>query len=311
MASPIPRPPSATVQVSAALHEKVKDLREQFRGYSAPVVRNLDDRSLFVGAGADANLPARVGVLRGVSDDVADALDQARPVASHKEGTMVPDFGELVMPLLNQRLSSLDALRDDIRKIDRRGLEGNASLCNPSNIQQVIYLPHQLPGLPSNDTYRRHSTRLRHRELREQLSGGMNRGKRISELVPEGREKFVLEPLLIANTRLELLAPTDIACDFRGPDHLPFLILDRGYGERHIDALSVLPEAHRIEVLDTLATSETREDVLFFGFELWRNDRHDRPADDLARRIPIEALGRRIPRGDRAIDGLADDGIIR
>ena len=73
-----------TVQVSAPLHEKVKDLREQFRGSSAPVVRNLDDRSPFVGAGADANLPARVGVLRGVSDDVADALDQARPVASHK-----------------------------------------------------------------------------------------------------------------------------------------------------------------------------------------------------------------------------------
>ena len=58
------------------------------------------------------------------------------------------------------------------------------------------------------------------------------------------------------------------------------------------------------------ALAEAGEDVKFLGPSIVGNDQKNVLADGLGRRVAEELLRRPVPRGDDAVQRLADDGIV-
>src|SRR5262249_40850951 len=77
------------------------------------------------------------------------------------------------------------------------------------------------------------------------------------------------------------------------------------------DPPAVLGNPYGLIMTDALATTQPRDDLNLFVMQFGRDEAHDRLADHLARPV-AEDVGRTgIPRGDPAIEGLADDRVVR
>ena len=103
----------------------------------------------------------------------------------------------------------------------------------------------------------------------------------------------------------------DVARDLRGADDPAVGIPERRDGRGNVDALSVGADPDGLEVIDTLAAPDAREDSRFLPLPLRREDHQHRPTDRLLRGVSKESLRPGIPRGDDAPEGLADDGVVR
>src|SRR5262249_9621978 len=105
------------------------------------------------------------------------------------------------------------------------------------------------------------------------------------------------------------LAGTDVPGDLRGANDVTGEVLDGRNDQRDIDGRPILAAAPRFH-FDRLSSSNPRQDHVFFGEPLPRNDDRDRLADRFGRRVPEYPFGAAVPRGDNAIQVLADDGIV-
>src|SRR5436190_17413841 len=63
-------------------------------------------------------------------------------------------------------------------------------------------------------------------------------------------------------------------------------------------------------MVDLLATPDVADDVVFLGLSLRRDDAPDRLADHLLGGEAEQPLRPRVPRGDDAVQRLADDGVV-
>jgi hypothetical protein len=130
------------------------------------------------------------------------------------------------------------------------------------------------------------------------------------------RRERVLDAMrqLVAQDALQFLGPLavrDVAADLRCADHLSRTVAQGGYGQRYVDAAAILGNAHGLVMLDAFAALQPRQDLLLFAVQFVRDDAQDRLADHLARAVTEDARGAGVPRGDAAIDGLADDRVVR
>ena len=73
---------------------------------------------------------------------------------------------------------------------------------------------------------------------------------------------------------------------------------------------AVLPLADRLEVRDRLARADARQDDVFFGLAVRRDDHPNRPADGFGRRVAEHPLGGPVPGRDDAVQILADDRVV-
>src|SRR5256885_2323120 len=81
-----------------------------------------------------------------------------------------------------------------------------------------------------------------------------------------GRAKELLDVFTLGN----------VARGFRNADHAPFPIADRRYRQRDVDAVAVLGDADRLEMLDALALRNARQDVVLLVLQLRWDDDGDR-----------------------------------
>ena len=97
------------------------------------------------------------------------------------------------------------------------------------------------------------------------IERGPHRGE---VLVPDRHARGfedALVPAAAARQRfLGEAALRDVACDVRGPHDPSVRAPDRRHGHGDIDEASVLRAAHRLEMVDLLATPQTREHLGFF-----------------------------------------------
>ena len=114
------------------------------------------------------------------------------------------------------------------------------------------------------------------------------------------------EPLL----DLEPLALGDVARDLGGADDRPELVAQWRHGERDIDHAPVLGHPDGLVMVDHLAPAQPRQDLALLVMQLGRDDAGDRLADHLVRRIAENAGRTGVPRGDPALQRLADDGVV-
>src|SRR5207244_3760937 len=99
----------------------------------------------------------------------------------------------------------------------------------------------------------------------------------------------LLEQAEPCELRLELalmsLPLGDVARDLRGADDPAAGILERRDGRGNIDTRSVRADPDGLEVIDTLAAPDARQDFRFLPLPLRREDHQHRPTDRLLRGV--------------------------
>src|SRR5262249_59015768 len=106
------------------------------------------------------------------------------------------------------------------------------------------------------------------------------------------------------------LALGDVATDLGGADNLPRSVAQGRHGQRDIDAAAVLGDAERLIVVDAFAPLQSGEDLTLFAVQLGGNQAEDRLADHLARLVTENARRAAVPRGDDALQTLADQWTV-
>ena len=130
----------------------------------------------------------------------------------------------------------------------------------------------------------------------------------------DGGER-VLDPVvqLLEQEALEgrgLLPLGDVAGDLGRSHHLSRAVVERRDRDREVDPAAVLGDPHRLEMVDPLAAAELREDLVLLGVKLGRDEAQDRRADHLIGPVAEDPGRAGIPRGDPALEVLADDRVV-
>ena len=115
---------------------------------------------------------------------------------------------------------------------------------------------------------------------------------------------------LLAQRVLGLPAFGNVADGFRCTDDRARRRPDRGYAERDLHRAAVLARALRFVLLDRFTPADPAQDVMHLRDPVGRNDQIDALADRFRRGISEQPFGGRIPAGDRAVEGLGDDGVV-
>src|ERR1043166_357801 len=110
---------------------------------------------------------------------------------------------------------------------------------------------------------------------------------------------------------LGALAVGDVARDLRRADDRAARPADGRDGERDVYEAAVLAHALRLVVLDALAGPQAREDGWLFVRVVVGDEDGDWLADDLFGGVAEDALRALVPARDDAVQGLADDGVVR
>ena len=102
----------------------------------------------------------------------------------------------------------------------------------------------------------------------------------------------------------------DVTRDVGRADHHAGPVEDRRHADRHGHQMPVLVLPHRFVVADRLAAADAGEHVLFLGVPVGRHHGHQRAADHFAGGVSEHPLGRAVPGGDDALEGLAGDRVL-
>ena len=97
---------------------------------------------------------------------------------------------------------------------------------------------------------------------------------------------------------------------FDAPIDRAGVVEDRGHAQGNRHQPSVLGDSNGLEVADRPPGADLAEHVVLFALPVGRDDHPDRPADRLFSRIAEHPLRGLVPRSDRAVEVLADDGVV-
>ena len=130
------------------LHEQLEDAGEHVRGDPDAVVPDPQHRHVAVPLGRQPDAPARLRVLGGIRQEVADDLGEP-----HRVGVEQQRFGRdadaQLMPLgVHERLHRLDRTGDDRGEFDPLPAEFDLAPHDPGHVQQVVHQPHEMLHLP-------------------------------------------------------------------------------------------------------------------------------------------------------------------
>ncbi len=109
---------------------------------------------------------------------------------------------------------------------------------------------------------------------------------------------------------LGALALRDVASDLRYADDVSHPVAHGRDCERDVDAPAVLGQTHGFVVVDAFAAPDLGENLRLLAQQLVRDDLDDRLADHFFSCITEDAHRACIPRGDLALERLADDRVI-
>ena len=107
------------------------------------------------------------------------------------------------------------------------------------------------------------------------------------------------------------MALCDIAHDFRGTNDAPVRVVQGRKGDGHVDAFPPLSQALRLQRLDALTGLNAGEDGLLFVKALGWDQRLDRLANHLGRRVAKDPFASRVPAAHDALHVFGQDRIER
>ena len=109
---------------------------------------------------------------------------------------------------------------------------------------------------------------------------------------------------------LHLETLRDVAGDLRRADDPPGFVANRRHRQRNREPGAVLTLSDRFEVIDLLTGADLREHGVFFALQLVRNEHANRLPDGFRGGVAEHPFGGGIPRGDDALEILADDRVV-
>jgi hypothetical protein len=124
---------------------------------------------------AQVNAAAVVGVLRGVVEQVAENLYQAREVAAHHQRAVGAIDRQLVAMLGDHRLQRLDRARDDRLAAHRLLRQPDRAARDARDVEQIVDQPRQVHRLPIDDVARPFQLRVLERK-RDMISTALRIG---------------------------------------------------------------------------------------------------------------------------------------
>ena len=122
-----------------------------------------------------------------------------------------------------------------------------------------------------------------------------------------GRALGLEQPVALGDGGLPL---GDVAGNLRDADDRARVVEDGRDRQRDIEVASVFGEAFGLEVIDTLAATNTREDLVLLCLSLRRDEDPHVLADQLGSRVPEQPLGCAVDRLDDAVQILRDDRVV-
>ena len=90
----------------------------------------------------------------------------------------------------------------------------------------------------------------------------------------------------------------------------PLGVRDGRNRHRDVDASAILADADRFVVINTLGGANLSQNVVLVLVEFRRHDQTDRLPNRFGRGVAEDPLGSAIPRGNGALEILADDGVV-
>ena len=282
------------------------------------------------GAGVDTlesqihGAPAR-RELDGIGEEVPEHLLEALRIAEHRP--LRGSDPRADRDLLRFRLGAdgLESRPQHRLEIHWATAETQTATHDGREIQEILDEPRLLLGI-ARDGLKRTVHRAgvvlgaaQHlRPSQDRIEGSPQlMGQRGEELVlrPVGGFRLLPSRLLELEQLLTLLFDPpplrDVARDLGGADDAPPGIPDGRHRDRHVDETAVLGDSHGFEVVDALASPEAGEHLVLFCPPLLGDDQGDVAPHRLFRRPAEHPFRRGIPAGDDAVEGLADDDVVR
>jgi hypothetical protein len=99
-------------------------------------------------------VPAFVGVLRRIVQQVADDLDKPGLIAFQSHRPRRKRNGQMMPARLDQRAARLDRAVDDSREVERLARECDLTLRDARDVEQIVHQPRQVLRLALNDIAR-------------------------------------------------------------------------------------------------------------------------------------------------------------
>ena len=106
-----------------------------------PVSRHGDRRFVALAGDAEAHATARIGVLRGVVEQVGDDLREPDGVSLHADGRRGQLDGHLVVALGQERAARLQRLQGHRAEIERFETQVDLAEVDARDVQQVVDQP--------------------------------------------------------------------------------------------------------------------------------------------------------------------------
>ena len=203
----MPRPPWARSRPPCDLREELEDLRQHRRLDPHPGISD-PDRDLAVAVlGYQDDRAARVGVLGGVVQQVAEDLFQSHGVGREGEGIRRELDGQLVAAILDQGTSGGHRPVDDPAEVDHFPAKLDFPTVDPGDVHQVLHqaahgldlaLEHlEEPAIFQVVTFE---------GMAQEVHRVRDRDHRVAELVSQHRQELALAAVGV----LELLVETRV-----------------------------------------------------------------------------------------------------
>ena len=189
------------VQRARVLHEQVEGPLEQVGRHPDAPVAHPHDRLAILDRCLDLDRAAGARVLRGVVQQVAEHLDQARRIGVDEDRAAGAGHREPLRPLRHERPADLDGPLDDRREIEHLPAQRDLPLAHARDVEQVVEQPLHVPDLPPDHLagHRRGLGVVRGQA--EDLDGAEDGRHGIAQLVRQHRQEFVLAPIGLLQLR--------------------------------------------------------------------------------------------------------------
>ena len=142
------QPVTRSLQRRIELREHVEDPGDVFPRDADAVVPHFEYRLTVLRLDRQDDMPALIGKLRGVAQEVADHLSQPHRIGIEIQRLRRHRDDQLVVQTAVQRARGLGSLVDDRRQLDTLEAKLDPAPGNAAHVEQVIHQPGHLIDLP-------------------------------------------------------------------------------------------------------------------------------------------------------------------
>ncbi len=194
---PMPSPPSERAIDRSPWLNRTNISGSFSGGMPIPLSSTEIDDLIVHPLGREPDVPAALGVLGGVGEQVDHDLLDARRIGAKRQLSLEELGDQGVFSFCDERSHRFDGLLQDRAGIDELPFQADLPAGDPGDVEQVIDQPGELPRLTVDDVLREIDVLEVARHL-EDRDGVADRSEGIAQFVGEHREELILAAVCLA-----------------------------------------------------------------------------------------------------------------